>query len=72
MHAIDRSILTRSHPPTSSLAVLSFLSWSSNLSSLRRSTVVVEVLFVEVVDRLSIETRVDLVDRRAVLTDLTL
>jgi hypothetical protein len=34
--------------------------------------VVVEVLFVAVVDRLSVETRVDLVDLRAVLTDLTL
>ena len=59
-------------PPRRCLAVLSFLSWSSNLSSLRLSTVVVEVLFVAVVDRLSVETRVDLVDRRAVLTDLTL
>ena len=59
-------------PPPRRLAVLSFLSWSSNLSSLRLSTVVVEVLFVAVVDRLSVETRVDLVDLRAVLTDLTL
>jgi hypothetical protein len=33
---------------------------------------VVEVLLVAVVDRLSVESRVDLVDRRAVLTDLTL